>query len=37
MLYEIYKEVDGKEKLLIINPRSGNYKVIAVAEDLDNN
>jgi hypothetical protein len=36
MLYEIYKEVDGKEKLLIINPRSGNYKVINDAEDLDN-
>ena len=36
MLYEIYKTVDQKEKLLIINPVSGNYKVIDDAQDLDN-
>jgi len=36
MLYEIYKTVDQKEKILIINPVSGNYKVIDDAEDLNN-
>ena len=36
MLYKIYKIVDKKEKLLIINPISGNYKVIENADDLNN-